>query len=227
MGDSSLTLIDIYVVIRLNGHMYIPRHFQPSDKAAQEFLSQIESGHLVSNTEKGLVSTLLPLIYDQETNSLLGHVAKLNVQASLPTNQDALVISMLNETYISPNWYASKEEHHKVVPTWDYMMVHAYGQLVIHNDPDWILNQVTRLTNHFEASQPKPWNVDQAPTDYVDGQIRAIVGIELKINRIEASFKMSQNKSKADLDGVIAGLQKAGKVSNSEAINALRPEDKK
>ena len=207
--------------------MYIPKHFQPSDKAAQEFLSQIESGHLVSNTEKGLVSTLLPLIYDQETNSLLGHVAKLNIQASLPTNQEALVISMLNETYISPNWYASKEEHHKVVPTWDYMMVHAYGQLVIHDESEWILNQVTRLTNHFEANQPKPWNVDQAPTDYVDGQIRAIVGIELKINRIEASFKMSQNKSKADLDGVIAGLQKAGKVSISEAINALRPEDKK
>ena len=215
------------MVIRLNQHMYIPRHFQPSDKAAQEFLSQIESGHLVSNTEKGLVSTLLPLIYDQETNSLLGHVAKLNIQASLPTNQEALVISMLNETYISPNWYASKEEHHKVVPTWDYMLVHAYGQLVIHNDPDWILNQVTRLTNHFEASQSKPWNVDQAPTDYVDGQIRAIVGIELKINRIEASFKMSQNKSKADLDGVIAGLQKADKVSISEAIDALRQEERK
>jgi transcriptional regulator len=207
--------------------MYIPKHFQPSDKAAQEFLSQIESGHLVSNTEKGLVSTLLPLIYDQETNSLLGHVAKLNIQASLPTNQEALVISMLNETYISPNWYASKEEHHKVVPTWDYMMVHAYGQLVIHDEPEWILNQVTRLTNHFEANQPKPWNVDQAPTDYVDGQIRAIVGIELKINRIEASFKMSQNKSKADLDGVIAGLQKADKVSISEAIDALRQEERK
>ncbi len=205
--------------------MYIPKHFQPSDKAAQEFLSQIESGHLVSNTEKGLVSTLLPLIYDQETNSLLGHVAKLNIQASLPTNQEALVISMLNETYISPNWYASKEEHHKVVPTWDYMMVHAYGQLVIHNHPDWILNQVTRLTNHFEANQPKPWNVDQAPTDYVDGQIRAIVGIQLKINRIEASFKMSQNKSKVDLDGVIAGLQKADKVSISDAIDAFRQED--
>jgi len=207
--------------------MYIPRHFQPSDKAAQEFLSQIESGHLVSNTEKGLVSTLLPLIYDRETNSLLGHVSRLNDQASIPTNKESLVISMLNETYISPNWYASKEEHHKVVPTWDYMMVHAYGQLVIHNETDWILNQVTRLTNHFEANQPNPWNVDQAPTDYVDGQIRAIVGIELKINRIEASFKMSQNKSKADLDGVIAGLQKAGKVPISEAIDALRPEEKK
>jgi transcriptional regulator len=207
--------------------MYIPRHFQPSDKAAQVFLSQIESGHLVSNTEKGLVSTLLPLIYDRETNSLLGHVSRLNDQASIPTNKESLVISMLNETYISPNWYASKEEHHKVVPTWDYMMVHAYGQLVIHNETDWILNQVTRLTNHFEANQPNPWNVDQAPTDYVDGQIRAIVGIELKINRIEASFKMSQNKSKADLDGVIAGLQKAGKVPISEAIDALRPEVKK
>jgi transcriptional regulator len=86
------------------------------------------------------------------------------------------------------------------------------------------LNQVTRLTNHFEANQPKPWNVDQAPKDYVDGAVRAIVGIELKISRIEVSFKMSQNKSKVDLDGVIAGLQKAGKVSISEAIDALRQE---
>ena len=201
--------------------MYIPRHFKASDEVVQEFLSHIESGHVVSNSEKGLISTLIPLIYNQETHAFLGHIAKQNDQASLATNQEALLISVLNETYISPNWYASKAEHHKVVPTWDYMLIHAYGELVIHNEADWILKQVTRLTNRFEKDQPKPWSVDQAPTDYVEGQIRAIVGIELKLSRIEVSFKMSQNKSEADLDGVIAGLTKAGKSAIAAEIEKL------
>ena len=201
--------------------MYIPRHFKASDEAAQEFLSHIESGHVVSNSEKGLISTLIPLIYNKETNAFLGHIAKQNDQASLATNQEALLISVLNETYISPNWYASKAEHHKVVPTWDYMLIHAYGELVIHNDADWILKQVTRLTNRFEKDQPKPWSIEQAPSDYVEGQIRAIVGIELKLSRIEVSFKMSQNKSEADLDGVIAGLTKAGKSAIAAEIEKL------
>jgi transcriptional regulator len=201
--------------------VYIPRHFKASDEAAREFLSHIESGHVVSNSEKGLISTLIPLIYNQETNAFLGHIAKQNDQASLATNQEALLISVLNETYISPNWYASKAVHHKVVPTWDYMLIHAYGELVIHNDADWILKQVTRLTNRFEKDQPKPWSVDQAPIDYVEGQIRAIVGIELKLSRIEVSFKMSQNKSEADLDGVIAGLIKAGKSAIAAEIKKI------
>jgi transcriptional regulator len=201
--------------------VYIPRHFKASDEVVQEFLSHIESGHVVSNSEKGLISTLIPLIYNQETHAFLGHIAKQNDQASLATNQEALLISVLNETYISPNWYASKAEHHKVVPTWDYMLIHAYGELVIHNDADWILKQVTRLTNRFEKDQPKPWSVDQAPIDYVEGQIRAIVGIELKLSRIEVSFKMSQNKSEADLDGVIAGLTKAGKSAIAAEIEKL------
>ena len=201
--------------------MYIPRHFKASDEVVQEFLSHIESGHVVSNSEKGLISTLIPLIYNQETHAFLGHIAKQNDQASLATNQEALLISVLNETYISPNWYASKAEHHKVVPTWDYMLIHAYGELVIHNDADWILKQVTRLTNRFEKDQPKPWSIEQAPSDYVEGQIRAIVGIELKLSRIEVSFKMSQNKSEADLDGVIAGLTKAGKSAIAAEIEKL------
>ena len=201
--------------------MYIPRHFKASDEVVQEFLSHIESGHVVSNSEKGLISTLIPLIYNQETHAFLGHIAKQNDQASLATNQEALLISVLNETYISPNWYASKAEHHKVVPTWDYMLIHAYGELVIHNDADWILKQVTRLTNRFEKDQPKPWSIEQAPSDYVEGQIRAIVGIELKLSRIEVSFKMSQNKSETDLDGVIAGLTKAGKSAIAAEIEKL------
>lgn len=207
--------------------MYIPRHFKPSDDEAQEFLSKVESGHLVTMTEQGLVSTLIPLIYDKNSNAFLGHISILNDQAKLSTENEALLISVINETYISPTWYASKEEHHKVVPTWDYMLVHAYGDLVIHKDPSWILGQVTELTNRFESNQPTPWKVSQAPSDYLEGQLKAIVGFELKLSRIEVSFKMSQNKTKADLDGVVAGLSQQGKNQIAEEINSLRPEDKK
>lgn len=207
--------------------MYIPRHFKPSDDEAQEFLSKVESGHLVTMTEQGLVSTLIPLIFNKNSNAFLGHISILNDQAKLSTENEALLISVINETYISPTWYASKEEHHKVVPTWDYMLVHAYGDLVIHKDPSWILGQVTELTNRFESNQPTPWKVSQAPSDYLEGQLKAIVGFELKLSRIEVSFKMSQNKTKADLDGVVAGLSQQGKNQIAEEINSLRPEDKK
>lgn len=207
--------------------MYIPRHFKPSDDEAQEFLSKVESGHLVTMTEQGLVSTLIPLIFNKNSNVFLGHISILNDQAKLSTENEALLISVINETYISPTWYASKEEHHKVVPTWDYMLVHAYGDLVIHKDPSWILGQVTELTNRFESNQPTPWKVSQAPSDYLEGQLKAIVGFELKLSRIEVSFKMSQNKTKADLDGVVAGLSQQGKNQIAEEINSLRPEDKK
>lgn len=207
--------------------MYIPRHFKPSDDEAQEFLSKVESGHLVTMTEQGLVSTLIPLIFDKNANAFLGHISILNDQAKPSTENEALLISVINETYISPTWYASKEEHHKVVPTWDYMLVHGYGDLVIHKDPSWILGQVTELTNRFEGNQPTPWKVNQAPSDYLEGQLKAIVGFELKLSRIEVSFKMSQNKTKADLDGVVAGLSQQGKNQIAEVINSLRPEDKK
>jgi len=207
--------------------MYIPRHFKPSDKAATQFLSRIESGHLVTNTQQGLLSTLLPVVYSAQSHSFIGHISKLNDQATLASTQEALLISSLNESYISPTWYASKEEHHKVVPTWDYMLLHAYGELIIHDDPKWIFNQVNQLTNRFEADMQKPWNVEQAPADYIEGQIRAIVGIELKLTRIETSFKMSQNKTIADLDGLTAGLRTVEKDSIADRIDSLRPEDKR
>ena len=206
--------------------MYIPRHFKPSDELSHEFLSQIESGHLVTNTDKGLISTLLPLIFDKEKNTFFGHIAKINEQSTLPTTQEALIISVINETYISPTWYASKEEHHKVVPTWNYMLVHAYGLVKFHNDSEWILNQVTQLTHRFESQMTKPWRVEQAPADYLQGQLKAITGVEVNLTRIEVSFKMSQNKTKADLNGVVQGLGKFGNKKVAQVINNLRPEGK-
>lgn len=201
--------------------MYIPRYFQPEEAAAQAFLTSVISGHLVSNTSEGLMSTLLPVNYVADSNSLVGHIARINEQWSRSTEQEALFISTINETYISPTWYASKELHHKVVPTWDYMTLHAYGTLQIHEDVDWLRAQVSALTNRFEAGREKPWTLAEAPEDYVAGQLRAIVGVELHISRIEVSFKMSQNKNQADLDGVIAGLTADGKPDIADKVREL------
>jgi len=200
--------------------MYIPRHFSIEDPAAQQFLENIKSGHLVTNTAQGMLSTMIPVTFDKADRSIIGHVARGNSQWSEKTNQEALFISAPVDSYISPSWYASKQEHGKVVPTWDYMLAHVYGELIIHDDVDWLRKAVSNLTDSFEAGRAKPWKLDDAPEDYVAGQLRAIVGVELKVTRLEVSFKMSQNKTKDDLEGVIAGLR----ADNREDV-AIRVED--
>ena len=207
--------------------MYIPKHFEPGDAAGQLFLKSISAGHLVSNTSAGIISTFIPVFYRESTKSIVGHLARGNQQWSLGTSVEALFIATVNDAYISPSWYESKKEHGKVVPTWDYMTAHVYGKLVIHDDVEWLRSQVSALTNKFEASRDKPWKVADAPEDYVAGQLRAIVGVELEVSRLEVSFKMSQNKSKADLEGVIAGLVQDGKLDISNKISELHPLDKK
>jgi transcriptional regulator len=207
--------------------MYIPRHFSVTDEIAQEFLRKTSSGHLVTNTEAGLLATFIPVHFRPSTNSLIGHLARGNEQWSKPSIKESLFIATSIDSYISPTWYASKKEHGKVVPTWDYMMAHIYGELSIHDDVEWLRSAVSELTDSFEGSRPKPWKLADAPEDYVAGQLRAIVGVELKVNRLEVSFKMSQNKTKEDLDGVIAGLRSDGKTSVADLVESLRPEDKK
>lgn len=207
--------------------MYIPRHFAVGDQVSQSFLRNIKSGHLVTNTSSGILSTLIPVTFDEKRVSIIGHLARANSQWSEPTNQEALFISAPVDAYISPSWYASKKEHGKVVPTWDYMLAHVYGELIIHDDVDWLRTAVSGLTNAFESGREKPWKLDDAPEDYVAGQLRAIVGVELKVSRLEVSFKMSQNKTKADLDGVIAGLRGDNRDDAASEVEELRPEDKK
>ena len=207
--------------------MYIPRHFSIEDPAAQQFLENLKNGHLVTNTAQGMLSTMIPVTFDKADRSIIGHVARGNSQWSEKTNQEALFISAPVDSYISPSWYASKQEHGKVVPTWDYMLAHVYGELIIHDDVDWLRKAVSILTDSFEAGRAKPWKLDDAPEDYVAGQLRAIVGVELKVTRLEVSFKMSQNKTKDDLEGVIAGLRADNREDVANKIEDLRPEEKK
>jgi transcriptional regulator len=207
--------------------MYIPRHFSVEDPAAEQFLEDLKSGHLVTNTAQGMLATMIPVTFDKSLRSIFGHVARGNSQWSEKTNQEALFISSTVDAYISPGWYASKQEHGKVVPTWDYMLAHVYGELIIHDDVDWLRIAVSNLTDAFEAGREKPWKLNDAPEDYLAGQLRAIVGVELKVSRLEVSFKMSQNKTKEDLDGVIAGLRKDCVDEVANKVENLRPEDKR
>ena len=129
---------------------------------------------------------------------------------------------MAQDAYITPSWYSSKAEHGRVVPTWNYMTAHVFGRLVIHDDPAWVDENVRRLTERHEAGRAAPWSVDDAPPDFHAGQLRAIVGIEVVISRIEAKFKMSQNRRDTDIDGVVAGLAADGLVAVSETVDRLR-----
>lgn len=193
--------------------MYLPKHFTADEHEASELLDGIRAADLVTPTADGLFATFLPLIHDHSESghgSLLGHVARKNDHWRLQASGESLVIIHGPDAYVSPGWYASKREHGRVVPTWNYLTAHVYGDLVVHDDPVWLERLVRRLTERQEAPRPEPWSVDDAPRDYTEGQLKAIVGVELKITRVQAKAKLGQNRSSADIDGVIEGLSVGG-----------------
>jgi transcriptional regulator len=191
--------------------VYVPKHFAaPSDAAVAELLARHGAADLITATEDGLLATLLPFIYDPdrgERGVLLGHVARNNDQWRRPAIGPALVIVRGPDAYVSPTWYASKAEHGRVVPTWNYVTAHVYGDLIVHDDVDWLSALVRRLTEKHESGMTPQWSVDDAPEPYIAGQLRAIVGLELAITRVEAKWKLSQNRSAADAEGVVTALQ--------------------
>lgn len=203
--------------------MYVPAHFAADDASVDDLLTHHGAADLITATPDGLVATMLPFVYDAERRTLQGHVARNNPQWQLPVLGEALVIVRGSDSYISPSWYASKAEHGRVVPTWNYLTAHVYGTVTVHDDPAWLDSLVRRLTDKHEANRPQPWSVDDAPEPYIAGQLRAIVGIEIAISRIEAKFKLSQNRPAAEIDGVINGLKASGDDDGAEAVQRFRP----
>jgi transcriptional regulator len=203
--------------------MYVPAHFAADQSQIDELLTHHGAADLVTSTEQGLQATFLPFLYDPgvgKHGSLLGHVARNNDQWKLPAIGEAMVIVRGPDSYISPAWYAAKAEHGRVVPTWNYVTAHVYGELVVHDDVSWLETLVRRLTEHHERHRDDPWSVDDAPPKFIAGQLRAIVGVELVISRIEAKLKLSQNRSEADVAGVVAGLAQAGDSAGAAAVDA-------
>ena len=203
--------------------MYVPTQFKPDDTAVQELLTHHGAADLITAGPEGLEATLLPFVYDADHAVLLGHFARNNDHWKRADGQRALVIVRGPDSYISPSWYASKREHGRVVPTWNYMTAHVHGTVTIHDDVTWVDSLVRRLTYLHEAHHPAPWGVDDAPEKYINGQLRAIVGVEVCIDRIDAKFKLSQNRPASDIDGVVDGLHSVGDDAGASMVAAHRP----
>ena len=199
--------------------MYIPAHFAVDDAAVRDLLAQHGAADLITLTDDGLLATMLPFAYEPsagERGVLYGHVARNNDQWRKPAHGESLAIVRGPDAYVSPSWYAAKAEHGGVVPTWNYVTAHVYGQLVVHDDPAWVEGVVRRLTAKHETArlaspgQVMPWSPDDAPRPFIEGQLRAIVGLELQITRIEAKAKLSQNRPVGDIAGIVGGLSARG-----------------
>jgi transcriptional regulator len=201
--------------------MYVPRHFAVGDAETRELLARSETADLITATPAGPLATFLPVLYEPgagEQGALLAHLARNNEQWREPVLGEALAILRGPDAYVTPAWYASKAEHGRVVPTWNYVTAHVYGRLVVHDDPAWLASMVRRLTERHESGRPRPWSVDDAPPAFIAGQLRAIVGVELVISHVEAKFKLSQNRPEADRDGVADGLAAEGDTAMARAV---------
>lgn len=204
--------------------MYVPEHFAETDTATlQEFIQQSPLGALVVHGETGLDANHVPFELDRSAGALgtlRCHVARANSAWRNP-NAECLVIFQGPSAYISPNLYESKKEHGKVVPTYNYVAVHAHGRMTIHEDEKWLRGLLGRLTRRFEASQSTPWKMGDTPQDYIDGLLSQIVGIEIAITRMEGKWKMSQNRPEVDRASVAAGLGTSENVVDREVARIV------
>jgi len=198
--------------------MYIPPANLETDRDTLfTFIEATSLGALVTIGADGeLVATHLPWVVHRDRGShgvLHGHIARANSQHAVndgtPSPVRALVLFTGPDAYISPSWYVAKAEHGKVVPTWNYVAVHVYGEARFTSDRDALRQHLEALVTIHEAFQQTPWKVSDAPGEYIERQINAIVGVEIAIERIEGKWKMSQNRSTADVDGVIAALEQS------------------
>jgi transcriptional regulator len=206
--------------------MYVPSHFEEKSTDVLHGLIQSQPfGTLVTVGDGGIEANHLPFELDSaagEFGTLRAHVARANpVWKEFSRDVDALVIFEGANAYVSPSWYAAKQEHGKVVPTWNYMTVHAYGLMRIVDDPVWLKSLIGRLTDRHEAGRFAPWKLADAPQDYIDKMLEAIVGIEIPVARLLGKWKVSQNRSGADRAGVAEGLRAEGGEDASAMADAV------
>jgi transcriptional regulator len=205
--------------------MYIRKEHRLDDR--DQVFSLIEQQPLGAWVYGGggtLTVNHVPFLLDRSRGphgTLLGHVSRANtIWRELDTATSSVVIFQGPQAYVSPGWYPGKAEHGKVVPTWDYAVVHAHGTARVVEDPEWLLDMLNRLTNTHEAGQPAPWSVGDAPAPYIGKLMRAVVGIEISIDRLDAKLKASQDEDMQDRIGTVAGLR--GKACpESERMAAL------
>jgi transcriptional regulator len=206
--------------------MYTPPAFREGERESlRATIRAARLANFITATADGPLATPLPLFLDEsegEHGVIYGHLARANPQWQAPPMGDALAIFMGPDAYVTPQWYATKRETGKVVPTWNYVTVHASGPVEFFDDPARLLEAVRRLTDLHESGRSTPWRVADAPRDFVEAQLRGIVGLRMKIVRLEGKRKMSQNRNAADRAGVAAGLAASERMSDHE-VAALIP----
>ncbi|HLW66952.1 MAG TPA: FMN-binding negative transcriptional regulator [Gemmataceae bacterium] len=208
--------------------MFTPAHFEES---RLEILHDLMRRHALAmvvtlNREGQIVANHVPLLLcasPAPLGTLQGHVARANpLWSDSRQDVESLAVFQGPESYISPSWYATKKETGRVVPTWNYAVVHAYGFLRIMDDANWVKSLVERLTAVHESSLPQPWSASDAPADYIESRLEAIVGIEMVITRLQGKWKMSQNQPGANRAGVIDGLRSLGTPLAAEVADQIR-----
>ena len=203
--------------------MYTPAHFAVTDPAAlHRIIREHPLGMLVTPSPDGMDANHIPFEFDPTVGAhglLSAHVARANpVWQQCAGGADVLIVFRGNEHYISPNWYPSKHETHRQVPTWNYEVVHAHGRLTVRDDDKFVRGVVARLTRTHEAQEPKPWKMGDSAPDYIDGMVRAIVGIEVLVTRLEGKSKLSQNREPRDVQGAADSLRARGVLPLAESM---------
>ena len=200
--------------------MYLPSHFeQQAPEALHALMREHPLATLVTVRSDGPTADHIPLEFDAATRTLRGHVARANPLWRESAGHPVLAVFCGPQTYVSPSWYPSKATTHKVVPTWNYTVVHAHGNLQTVEDAPWLHKLVSRLTHHHESTRAQPWTVNDAPDDYVQQMLRAIVGIQIPVERLVGKWKISQNRSVDDRLGVADGL--AGESHHQDQAAAM------
>lgn len=196
--------------------MYVPAHFAETRKEVLHAgIAQHPFGTLITHGNSGLDANHIPFelaAREGELGVLHAHVARTNpVWQAVANGDEVLVVFQAGDAYISPNWYPSKHASHKGVPTWNYMVIHAHGRVTILDDERYVRGVVGRLTRTHEASQPKPWKMGDAPKDYMDTMLKAIVGVQIDITRLVGKYKLGQNREARDIQGAAEALRSRGR----------------
>lgn len=207
--------------------MYLPEMFaETRPEELHRIIRDNPLGMLVTHASSGLEANHLPFVLEADRGSsgmLIAHVARANpVWQEVRSGDAVLVVFRGSHGYISPNWYPSKHEHHRQVPTWNYEIVHAHGRISILDDEKFVRGMVAKLTRQREAGEPVPWKMGDAPADYIADQLRHIVGIEIEIERIEGKRKLSQNRDERDFDGAVAELEARDQPGLANAMKHAR-----
>lgn len=210
--------------------MYIPAHFALEDPdGLHRVIRDHALGTLVTYTEGELDANHLPFHFDPQRGklgTLTAHVARANpLWRQCANGARAMVIFKGVEGYVSPNWYPTKHETHRLVPTWNYEVVHAHGWLTVHDDEKFVRGMVGRLTRTHEANEPRPWKMSDSPPEFINGMLNAIVGIEIDIFRLEGKAKLSQNREQRDRNGAIDALSSAGNNVLAQAMRETIPKN--